>query len=74
MRASSLSATGATRLVPALLTSASTGPKASSVRSTSAATSVRLTAAVREHLLDRLSEEERTMLVRIAARLAEPPA
>jgi len=30
-------------------------------------------AAVREHLLDRLSEEERTVLVRIAARLAERP-
>jgi DNA-binding MarR family transcriptional regulator len=29
--------------------------------------------AVREHLLNRLSEEERTMLVRVAARLAEPP-
>jgi DNA-binding MarR family transcriptional regulator len=31
-------------------------------------------AAVREHLLDRLSEPERTTLLRIAARLAEPSA
>ncbi|MDN3359236.1 MarR family transcriptional regulator [Actinomadura sp. DC4] len=31
-------------------------------------------AAVREHVIDRLPELERTMLVRIAARLAEPSA